>query len=184
MRIIAGTYGGRKLHPVPGNKTRPTTDKVRESIFNMIGPYFQGGNFLDLFAGSGAVALEALSRGMQRAVLVDRQFAAIKTIKQNATIVTDPDQTVTVWKMSAEKALQTLTQQNEQFDVIFLDPPYAAQQMNRQLAEIWELRLLRPRGLVICETDHTAELKEVEHYELLRQKDYGLTLVTIYQGKE
>ncbi|USS87288.1 16S rRNA (guanine(966)-N(2))-methyltransferase RsmD [Fructilactobacillus hinvesii] len=184
MRIIAGTYGGRKLHPVPGNKTRPTTDKVRESIFNMIGPYFQGGNFLDLFAGSGAVALEALSRGMQAAVLVDRQFAAIKTIKQNATIITDQDQSVRVWKMPAEHALQKLAQAQERFDIIFLDPPYAQQQMVKQLAEITELQLLRPGGLVICETDRTAELGEIPDYDLVRQKDYGLTLVTIYRGKE
>ncbi|USS92872.1 16S rRNA (guanine(966)-N(2))-methyltransferase RsmD [Fructilactobacillus ixorae] len=184
MRIISGTYGGRKLQPVPGTKTRPTTDKVRESLFNMIGPYFTGGSFLDLFAGSGAVALEALSRGMQRAVLVDRQFAAVKTIKKNATMVTEPDQEVVVWKLPAERALTRLTEQHEQFEVIFLDPPYAAQQMVKQLAEIQKLQLLKPQGLVICETDHTAELGAQPHYQLLRQKDYGLTMISIYQGKE
>ena len=82
MRIIAGKFGGRRLKAVPGMKTRPTTDKVKESMFNIIGPYFDGGNVLDLFAGSGGLSIEAVSRGADQAYLIDRQYQAIKTIKE------------------------------------------------------------------------------------------------------
>ena len=83
MRIIAGEFGGRRLKAVPGMKTRPTTDKIKESMFNIIGPYFDGGRALDLFAGSGGLSIEAVSRGVDQAVLIDRQYQAIKTIKEN-----------------------------------------------------------------------------------------------------
>ena len=80
MRIVAGDFGGRKLSAVPGMATRPTTDKVKEALFNIIGPYFNGGTSLDLFAGSGGLSIEAVSRGISQAVLVDRQYQAIKRI--------------------------------------------------------------------------------------------------------
>lgn len=184
MRIISGKFGGRKLVPVPGTKTRPTTDKVRESLFNMIGPYFDNGSFLDLFAGSGAVAIEAISRGMQQAVLVDRQYAAFKTIKKNIQITNEDQSAFKVLKMDAEQALKKLAAKNEKFDYIFLDPPYAAQQMVKQLAEIKKYALLNPKGIVICETDNQTNLAEVPDYELIKQKYYGLTVITIYQTLE
>lgn len=83
MRVISGQQGGLRLKPVPGKQTRPTTDKVKESIFNMIGPYFDGGQVLDLFAGSGALGIEALSRGMDRCIFIEAQHPAIQTIRQN-----------------------------------------------------------------------------------------------------
>lgn len=83
MRVITGDFRGLKLEAVPGNLTRPTADKVKESMFNMIGPYFDGGEVLDLYAGTGALGIEAVSRGMSHGTLVDRQYAAIKTIHQN-----------------------------------------------------------------------------------------------------
>lgn len=86
MRIIAGEYGGRRLKAVPGMKTRPTTDKVKEAMFNMIGPYFNGGKSLDLFAGSGGLSIEAVSRGITTATLIDHQYQAIKTIRDNIAV--------------------------------------------------------------------------------------------------
>ncbi|WP_429971226.1 16S rRNA (guanine(966)-N(2))-methyltransferase RsmD [Fructilactobacillus sp. Tb1] len=183
MRIISGKFGGRKVAPVPGTKTRPTTDKVRESLFNMIGPYFDSGSFLDLFAGSGAVSIEAISRGMNHAVLVDRQYAAYKTIKKNIEITNENQKDFKVLKMDAEQALKKLSGV-EKFDYIFLDPPYAKQQMVKQLAEIKKLDLLNPRGIVICETDNQTNLEEVPDYDLIKQKDYGLTVITIYRAQE
>lgn len=184
MRIISGKFGGRKISPVPGTKTRPTTDKVRESLFNMIGPYFTEGSFLDLFAGSGAVAIEAISRGMKHAVLVDRQYAAFKTIKKNIEITNEVQSSFKVLKMDAEQALKKLASKGEKFDYIFLDPPYAAQQMIKQLAEIKKYNLLNPKGIVICETDNQTNLSQVSNYDLIKQKDYGLTVITIYQAEE
>lgn len=90
MRIVAGDFGGRRLKAVPGMQTRPTTDKVKEAVFNIIGPYFDGGQSLDLFAGSGGLSIEAVSRGVARAVLIDRQYQAIKTIKDNIAVTKAP----------------------------------------------------------------------------------------------
>ena len=90
MRIVSGDFGGRPLKAVPGNATRPTTDKVKEALFNMIGPYFDGGRSLDLYAGSGGLSIEGVSRGIDEAVLVDRQYAAIKTIKENIVVTKQP----------------------------------------------------------------------------------------------
>ncbi|WP_413627102.1 16S rRNA (guanine(966)-N(2))-methyltransferase RsmD [Fructilactobacillus vespulae] len=183
MRIISGKFGGRRIQPVPGTKTRPTTDKVKESLFNMIGPYFDGEQtFLDLFAGSGAVAIEAVSRGIKQAVLVDRQFAAYKTIKNNVEIAGDEKNNFKVLKMDAEQALKKL--KGKQFNYIFLDPPYAEQQMRKQLAEIKQDQLIASSGIVICETDNKTELSEMDGYELIKQKNYGLTIITIYKNKE
>ncbi|GAA6236619.1 16S rRNA (guanine(966)-N(2))-methyltransferase RsmD [Apilactobacillus micheneri] len=181
MRVISGKFGSRNLKSVPGNKTRPTTDKVKESLFNMIGPYFNGGNFLDLFSGSGAVAIEAVSRGFDKATLVDKQYAAIKTINENVNI-TKQDQSFNVLKMNAENALQSLSNQNEKFDIIFLDPPYKDQKMIKQLQEIYELKLLNENGMVICETDDNVSLiDDVNHYRLSQQKQYGITIISIYK---
>ncbi|TPR40776.1 16S rRNA (guanine(966)-N(2))-methyltransferase RsmD [Apilactobacillus micheneri] len=181
MRVISGKFGSRNLKSVPGNKTRPTTDKVKESLFNMIGPYFNGGNFLDLFSGSGAVAIEAVSRGFDKATLVDKQYAAIKTINENVNI-TKQDQSFNVLKMNAENALQSLSNQNEKFDIIFLDPPYKDQKMIKQLQEIYELKLINENGMVICETDDNVSLiDDVNHYRLSQQKQYGITIISIYK---
>ncbi|TPR13790.1 16S rRNA (guanine(966)-N(2))-methyltransferase RsmD [Apilactobacillus timberlakei] len=180
MRVISGKFGSRNLKSVPSNKTRPTTDKVKESLFNMIGPYFNGGNFLDLFAGSGAVAIEAVSRGFDKATLVDKQYAAIKTINENVNI-TKQNQSFNILKMNAENALQSLSNQNEKFDIIFLDPPYKDQKMIKQLQEIYELKLLNENGIVICETDDNVSLSDnVNHYRLSQQKKYGITIISIY----
>lgn len=181
MRVISGKFGSRNLKSVPGNKTRPTTDKVKESLFNMIGPYFNGGNFLDLFAGSGAVAIEAVSRGFDKATLVDKQYAAIKTINENVNI-TKQNKSFNVLKMNAENALQSFSNQNEKFDIIFLDPPYKDQKMIKQLQEIYELKLLNENGIVICETDDNVSLiDDVNHYRLSQQKQYGITIISIYK---
>ncbi|MER2180593.1 MAG: RsmD family RNA methyltransferase, partial [Desemzia incerta] len=91
MRVITGEYGGRRLKAVPGESTRPTTDKIKESLFNMIGPYFDGGNCLDLFAGSGGLAIEAVSRGMDKAVLIDKAPAAIKVIQENIAVTKEEE---------------------------------------------------------------------------------------------
>ncbi|WP_318530492.1 16S rRNA (guanine(966)-N(2))-methyltransferase RsmD [Apilactobacillus quenuiae] len=181
MRVISGNFGSRNLKSVPGNKTRPTTDKVKESLFNMIGPYFNGGNFLDLFAGSGAVSIEAVSRGFDKATLVDKQYAAIKTINENISI-TKQTESFDVLKMNAENALQFLSNQNKKFDIIFLDPPYKNQKMVEQLQEIYKLNLLNDSGIVICETDDNVNLNDdVDHYHLSQQKKYGITIISIYK---
>ncbi|MHA8138584.1 16S rRNA (guanine(966)-N(2))-methyltransferase RsmD [Lactobacillaceae bacterium Scapto_B20] len=181
MRVISGKYGKRNLKAVPGRLTRPTTDKVKESLFNMIGPYFKGGNFLDLFAGSGGVAIEAVSRGFEHAVLIDKQYAAIKTINENIKMTKESDR-FKVYKSNAAIALQRLADNHDQFEMVFLDPPYKEEQMLKDLATLRDNDLLVADALVICETDNHTQLgDDVDGYRLVRQKEYGLTVISIYQ---
>lgn len=181
MRIIAGEFGGRPLKAVPGMATRPTTDKVKEAMFSMIGPYFDGGKSLDLFAGSGGLSIEAVSRGVEHAYLVDKQFAAIKTIKENVAI-TKSETRFTIIKRDARLALQEFSQQQLKFDLIFLDPPYAKQQILADIELMVKLNLLAPNARIIAETDQVADLSvELTQFTVINQKKYGITEVTVYQ---
>ena len=122
MRIVAGDFGGRKLSAVPGMATRPTTDKVKEALFNIIGPYFNGGTSLDLFAGSGAIGIEALSRGAKEAVFVENGKKAADCIRDNLTFTRLKDGAQVV-NMDVLQALRSL-EGKKTFDMIFMDPPY------------------------------------------------------------
>jgi 16S rRNA (guanine966-N2)-methyltransferase len=183
MRVISGEYGGRRLKALSGDNTRPTTDKVKESIFNMIGPYFDGEQVLDLFSGSGGLAIEAVSRGCGHAVCVDKNFQALKIIKENIAITKEPEKFTTL-KMDADKALAHLASEQQQFELIFLDPPYAKQKIVDQIQQLIKLGLTTEDARIICETDRTVELPDViDGFEIKRRQVYGITAVTIY-GKE
>ncbi|WP_242362453.1 16S rRNA (guanine(966)-N(2))-methyltransferase RsmD [Limosilactobacillus antri] len=182
MRIVAGKFGGRRLSAVPGMATRPTTDKVKEALFNIIGPYFDGGTSLDLFAGSGGLSIEAVSRGMANAVLIDRQYQAVKTIKKNIAVTKHPEQ-FTVYKMDAHKALGMLTKKGCRFQLIFLDPPYAKQQIVKNMTAMAERGLLAEGAIVVAETDQAAQLptSDWEQFSFIKQQTYGITVLTIYR---
>ena len=122
MRIVAGKFGSRVIQAVEGNTTRPTTDKIKEAIFSRIGPYFDGGDMLDLFGGSGNVSFEAISRGMNTSLLCDQNGKAISTIKKNAASL-DVQSQCTIWKMDYKKALQKACEEKRCFDLVYLDPP-------------------------------------------------------------
>lgn len=180
MRIVAGDFGGRRLKAVPGMATRPTTDKVKEALFNIIGPYFDGGRSLDLFAGSGGLSIEAVSRGIEQAVLIDRQYAAIKTIKDNVAVTKAPER-FEIIKRDANKAVKELSDRGDQFDLVFFDPPYAQQKIVDQMGVLRELNLLTATARVVCETDQNAQLPdEIAGFDLVERRDYGITELTIY----
>lgn len=122
MRVISGTRKGRTLKAVPGQSTRPTTDKVKESIFNMIGPYFDGGWALDLFAGSGGLGIEALSRGFDHCIFVDRDIKAIQTIKGNLNQLSLMDQSE-VFRNEAKRALAAVVKRRNPFKPFSLIRP-------------------------------------------------------------
>lgn len=184
MRVVAGEYGGRRLKAVPGMKTRPTTDKVKEAMFNIIGPYLEGGQVLDLFAGSGGLSIEAVSRGADHATLVDRQYQAIKTIHENLSVTKEEDK-FTVLKGDAYKMLNKLAKQEQGFDYVFLDPPYKKQQILELMEQLKKLGLLNTDALIICETDQVADLpEELVDFELIKKADYGITELTFYRYKE
>lgn len=122
MRVVSGSAKGRPLKAVPGTGTRPTTDKVKEALFSMIGPYFDGGVALDLFAGSGGLGIEALSRGMDKAVFIDMESKSIDVIKENLR-KTGLEGQAEVFRNDAGRALKALAKRGALFDAVFLDRP-------------------------------------------------------------
>jgi len=177
MRILSGNYGGRPLKTLEGKTTRPTSDKVRGAIFNMIGPYFDGGRVLDLFAGSGGLSIEAISRGMTGAVLVEKNRRAQAVIEANIRMTKEGNK-FQLLKMDAARALTNL---NEQFDLIFLDPPYAKEEIMKTIEELCQRKLLSEEVMVVCETDKAVELpEEVAELGIWKQKIYGISKVTVY----
>src|SRR5699024_7300375 len=119
----AGKYKGRQLKPVPGSETRPTADKIKEAVFHKMGPFFDGGNGLDLFAGSGSLGIEALSRGMDNMIFVDKSPKAIKVIRYHIELL-KVQTNCEVYRNDALRALDIVSKKGERFSLILLDPPY------------------------------------------------------------
>ncbi|WP_313509999.1 16S rRNA (guanine(966)-N(2))-methyltransferase RsmD [Enterococcus sp.] len=183
MRIVAGDFGGRRLKSLAGDNTRPTTDKVKGAIFNMLGQYLAGGEVLDLFSGSGGLAIEAVSRGADHAVCVDRSFPAVKIIRENIAVTKQPEK-FTVLKMDAKQAIATFAEEGRCFDYLFLDPPYAKQQIVEQLTEMLSADLLSSGAKVICETDKAILMPEkISSLVQIKQQTYGISQVTIYRNE-
>lgn len=181
MRVISGEYGGRRLKVLDGDNTRPTTDKVKESIFNMIGPYFDGGTVLDLYAGSGGLAIEAVSRGMDQAICIEKNFSAIKIIKENIEVTKEPAKFI-IKKMDANKALALLKEEKTTIDLVLLDPPYAKQEIEKQIEQMLAYDLLSEDVIIVCETDKSVKLPEtIGTCVKSRETTYGITQITIYK---
>jgi 16S rRNA (guanine966-N2)-methyltransferase len=181
MRVISGKCKGRRLQAVPGTSTRPTTDKVKEAIFNMIGPYFSGGIGLDLFGGSGSLGIEALSRGLDRVIFVDHDVKAVQTIKKNVAACQLLEQ-AEIYRNDAERALRAIVKRGLRFHLIFLDPPYKEQKLQSILSFIDEHELLEKDGAVVAE--HSAEMNLAEQVGRLakwKHEVYGITAVSIYR---
>ena len=177
LRVVAGDFGGRPLKTLEGKTTRPTTDKVKGAIFNMIGPFFDGGRVLDLFSGSGSLAIEAISRGMSSAVLVEKDRRAQAVIQENIKMTKSEEQ-FQLLKMDAARALTQLT---GQFDLVLLDPPYAKEQIVANITQLEEQGLLSEEVMLVCETDKGVDLpEEVSNFGILKQKTYGISKVTVY----
>lgn len=180
MRVIAGEHRGRRLAAVPGKGTRPTTDKVKESIFNMIGPYFDGGWALDLYAGTGGLGIEALSRGAERAVFVERDAKAYSVVQQNLSACRLESQ-AELYKIDASRALRALAKRELAFDLVFLDPPYAHQKIAEEIALLQELNLLVDGAWIVTEHDVGITLpQEVGDCIQYRAAVYGDTAITLY----
>lgn len=184
MRVISGEYGGRPLKAVPGKQTRPTTDKVKESLFNLIGPYFDGGLVLDLYSGSGSLGIEAVSRGMDHAFLVDAQYKAIQTIQSNVEM-TKQEEKFSVWKKKSSQALQRLAKEDKKFELVLLDPPYAKQTIVEDVETLIENNLLSDQANIVCETDDQTTLPEqIGSCALIKEKKYGNTKIWVYEMSE
>ncbi|MBZ5959846.1 16S rRNA (guanine(966)-N(2))-methyltransferase RsmD [Leuconostoc gasicomitatum] len=181
MRVVAGRFRGTRLEAVVGDKTRPTTDKVKEAMFSMLMPYLDGEEVLDLYAGTGGLGIEAVSRGIGHATLVDRQVQAIQVIQNNIEKTHDKE-AFTVLKMPSQQALQKFSEEKTQFDLIFLDPPYAKETLDADMHYMVDHHLLSDGAIILAESNNVANLPvENDTFEIIRQKQYGITVVTIYQ---
>ncbi|MBQ6569789.1 MAG: 16S rRNA (guanine(966)-N(2))-methyltransferase RsmD [Clostridia bacterium] len=178
MRVITGTARGRRLITLEGLDVRPTTDKVKEGIFSAIQFDIDGRKILDLFAGSGQLGIEALSRGAQKCVFVDSSSKALNVINRNLQTTGLADKA----EVYASDALGYLSRCRDTFDIVFLDPPYAMAEniIPKILASL--IPLLSRCATIVCETDVNAALPEqAEDFTVYRTYRYGKTAVTTYK---
>lgn len=181
MRVISGALKGRRLAAVPGASTRPTSDKVKESIFNVIGPYFDGGSVLDLFAGTGSLGIEALSRGMDSAVFIDRDPKALQTVRKNIEACRLEDR-ARIFRNDARKAIFVLAKKKECFDLVFLDPPYRLDVVPELAAALIGRNLVRETAVIVAEHSADRELPErIESFFRWKSVTYGDTAVSFYR---
>jgi len=173
VRVISGRQKGRMLKAVPGESTRPTTDKVKESVFNMIGPYFQQG-----------FGLEGISRGLGKVIFVDRDPKAIQTIKKNLDLC-GFQANAEVYKNDWKRALKAIIQRNIHFKVIWLDPPYHSDVYLAILEIISKHELLEKNGVVVCEHRKERELPATVHLlEKNKEEKYGTISISLYRRKD
>lgn len=180
MRIIAGQYRGRKLRSAPGNKTRPTADRVREALFSILGEAVRGGRVLDLFAGTGALGLEALSRGAAKAVLVENDPAALAAIEFNISAL-GVQSAADLLPLDCLAALSLLGERGEKFDLVLADPPYRTRAGENLLADIGRFAILKQDGIAMIEhpPDNEPALP-APGWLLVRRKEYGRTVLSFY----
>ncbi len=183
MRIISGTYRGFRLRSLKGADLRPTSDQMRETLFDVLGPSIRGSRFLDGYAGSGAVGLEALSRGASEVVLVESQRSAQELIRRNLETLGATSQVLLIGS-PLEKALDRLAQEATAFDYVFLDPPYAKiAEYHRNLRQLGRSSLLAPGSMIIAE--HSRHVLLEETYGRIRRRRsirHGDSQLTFYSA--
>ncbi len=181
LRVISGTAKGHKLKTPKGNSTRPTTDRVKESLFNIIAGLLPGAQVLDLFAGTGNLGIEALSRGAAHAVFADKSTECAGIIRDNLNH-TRLNEKASVHVGDAAAILSRLKAEGKKFDIVFLDPPYSRNMAKEALDHLFELDLINEDGIVIAERDKNDQLPEnVGHLSLVRTQKYGDTSVSFYR---
>lgn len=180
MRVISGSSRGKKLFSLEGTDTRPTTDRVKESIFNIISPYIYGSTVLDLFAGSGALGIEALSRGANLAVFCEKGRKAIEIIEKNLSATGLLDKAI----IEKTDFFEYLSKSNCVFDIIFIDPPYASGFYDSALSVIAKRCLLSDDGIIITERSSDLCAPSGNDFELVTDRRYGNSTVSIFKRLE
>ena len=180
MRIISGSARGRKLKELQGTDTRPTTDKVKESMFNIVQFDIEGRRVLDLFGGTGQLGLEALSRGAESCTFVDQRKEAAALIRENVKLTGFTDRA----RVVQGEALSFLAACRERYDVIFLDPPYDSPLLEQSLELLAEIDIVAGNGIIVCESGAEASLPELsDPYEKGREYRYGKIKLTLYHRR-
>ena len=185
VRVISGIYRGRLLKVPRGWKGRPTGDRVKEALFDILGGKVQQSRFLDLYAGTGNVGIEAVSRGARRVCFVDQNSKAVQGIYENLHFLPgDLSIQIYVIKLDVLKALKLMANRKELYDIVFLDPPYEQRLEKPAIEMISNSGLLLPDGVIIVESSKREVLPAwVDDLILTRQHKYGDTLLTFYSFK-
>ena len=186
MRIITGKAKGTKLFTLEGDDiTRPTAERAKEAIFSMIQFEIEGRRVLDLFAGSGQLGLEAMSRGAEYAMFVDSSREAMQIVKKNAEKTKCFDECG--YLVSDFRSYLRKIGGREQFDIVFLDPPYASNHLRDALLQIYEKKILKDTGLVVCESENgeliESDAELLEKYELVKNSGYGRIKIALLRLK-
>jgi len=178
MRVVAGLYGGRRLVAPRGEATRPTSDRVREALFSILGP-LDGASVLDLYAGSGALGVEALSRGAAHVTFVERAAPAVRAIAANAAALRVPPERFALRRQEALAFVRAARSARRQYDLVLLDPPYRlAPELGRELSPALA-ELVAADGRIVCESDRRAPLGL--DLPMTDERRYGDTLIRIHE---
>ena len=184
MRIITGKAKGTKLYTLDGNDTRPTAERTKEAVFSMLQFDIEGRVVLDLFAGSGQMGLEAVSRGAESTFLVDKSKSAIEIIKKNAQKSKLSD----ACRIVCDDSLAFLKKQNgdTRFDIVFLDPPYASDLINQSLDILSQRKLIKNTSYIVCESSNFDFLSEnnAKKYEIVKKVKHGIAHILILKCSE
>lgn len=174
MRVVSGSARGCKLQPVPGMNTRPTTDRVKENVFNLIQDHIREARVLDLFAGTGQLGIEALSRGAKRCDFVEHDKTAYNIVYKNTQSARVADRAA----LHCAEADRFLSQAAKQgYDLIFLDPPYGGEALENALLQIETFDILSANGIIICES--AVGDRFAHGFEVVRERRYGATMITV-----
>ena len=183
MRVIAGSARRLLLKAPDGMDTRPTADRVKESLFNMLNPDLYGCAFLDLFSGSGAIGIEALSRGAQRAVLVDASMECAGIIKQNLE-VTKLGEIAEIINEDVYAAIERLGRRGDKFDIIFMDPPYAAGYYVPVMEAIKKADILAAEGYIVAESAKGVDFTAAEGFKIFKERKCGPAVMNFLNLEE
>lgn len=179
MRVISGTARGKKLSSLEGLETRPTLDRVKEALFNILQFDLKDAKVLDLFSGSGALGIEALSRGAKKSVFCDKSNKAINIINKNLKD-TRLDNKAKVINKDYIDTIKQLHRESEKFDIIFLDPPYKTDYAINAIEQIIEFNLLEEDGIIIVETDDKNKIEDIKNnnkIEVYDTRKYGIVFI-------
>lgn len=183
MRIIAGKHRSRVLNTLEGMNTRPMMSRMKESIFNTIGPFFDGGIVLDLFGGSGQLSLEAISRGVEKAYIVEKDYKASRVIASNVAMLKEENHVV-LSQIDYKVALERFKNDQMKFDIIFLDPPYRMNIMGELIEFITSNNLLNDNGVIVCQyVRGNYSPVESDMLSLRKNYTYASSEVCIYEKK-
>lgn len=182
MRVISGKYKGKKIEGYDIEGTRPTQDRVKESLFAMIQNDVRDAVVLDLFAGSGNLGIEALSNGASFSYFVDNNSKCIEVLKKNLKDINEENNKI--FEMDYHKALEYFKENNIRFDIIFLDPPYKLECLDEILNKVSDFDLLNDNGIIVCEYEFDHFQEEYTELELEKEKEYGYKNIRIYRKKD